>query len=65
VFPARRQTATLLRHDFHSHDALVALRLADGTEVSARILDDGGEILPVGAGVGLRVEGAARAWYAD
>ena len=56
--------ATVLRHDFHGHDALVALLLADGTEVSARILD-GGEILPVGAGVGLRVEGAARAWYTD
>jgi iron(III) transport system ATP-binding protein len=28
--------ATVARHDFHGHDALVALRLADGTEVTAR-----------------------------
>lgn len=55
--------ATVLRQDFHGHDALVALRLADGTRVSARVLD-GAERVPVGADVGLRVEGAARAWRA-
>jgi iron(III) transport system ATP-binding protein len=32
-------TATVVRHDFHGHDSLIVLRLADGTPVSARILD--------------------------
>jgi iron(III) transport system ATP-binding protein len=31
--------ATVVRHDFHGHDALVQLRLADGTRVTARVLD--------------------------
>ncbi|WP_027659730.1 ABC transporter ATP-binding protein [Salinispora fenicalii] len=51
--------ATVLRHDFHGHDALVGLRLADGTRVTARILD-GGPTVPVGAEVGVTVEGTAR-----
>jgi iron(III) transport system ATP-binding protein len=59
--PAGTVAATVVRHDFHGHDALVALRLADGTRVSARVLDRG-EVLPIGADVGLRVEGATRAW---
>jgi iron(III) transport system ATP-binding protein len=59
--PAGAVPATVVRHDFHGHDALVSLRLADGTRVAARVLN-GGEILPAGADVGLRVEGTARAW---
>lgn len=51
--------ATVLRHDFHGHDALVGLRLADGTRVTARVLD-GGPTVPVGAEVGVTVEGTAR-----
>jgi iron(III) transport system ATP-binding protein len=35
----RGVSATVVRHDFHGHDALIALRLTDGTEVTARILD--------------------------
>ncbi|MCW6010508.1 ABC transporter ATP-binding protein [Micromonospora sp. CPCC 205371] len=31
--------ATVVRHDFHGHDALVQLQLADGTRVTARVLD--------------------------
>ncbi|MEW2380666.1 ABC transporter ATP-binding protein [Micromonospora sp. NPDC047707] len=54
-------TATVLRHDFHGHDALVGLRLADGTRVTARILD-GGPAVPIGAEVGVTVEGTARAF---
>lgn len=51
--------ATVLRHDFHGHDALVGLRLADGTRVTARVLD-GGPTVPVGTEVGVTVEGTAR-----
>ncbi|TDC82802.1 ABC transporter ATP-binding protein [Micromonospora sp. KC606] len=57
-------TATVLRHDFHGHDALVALRLADGTRVTARIWDEADPV-PVGAEVGVHVEGRARAWPAE
>ncbi|WDZ87604.1 ABC transporter ATP-binding protein [Micromonospora cathayae] len=53
--------ATVLRHDFHGHDALVALRLTDGTRVTARILDEAAPA-PVGADVALLVDGTARAW---
>ncbi|MFI7574842.1 ABC transporter ATP-binding protein [Micromonospora sp. NPDC049497] len=56
-------TATVLRHDFHGHDALVGLRLADGTRLTARILD-GGPTVPVGAEVSVHVDGAARAFPA-
>ncbi|KXK61418.1 ABC transporter [Micromonospora rosaria] len=55
--------ATVLRHDFHGHDALVGLRLADGTRITARILDDAATA-PVGADVAVRVDGTARAWPA-
>lgn len=56
-------TATVLRHDFHGHDALVALRLTDGTPITARILDTS-EQVSVGADVAVRVDGAGRAWPA-
>ncbi|MFC0004055.1 ABC transporter ATP-binding protein [Micromonospora siamensis] len=66
LLPADRDgavPATVLRHDFHGHDALVALRLADGTRVTARVRDSA-EPASVGAEVGLRVDGPARAWPA-
>ncbi|SCL31039.1 iron(III) transport system ATP-binding protein [Micromonospora nigra] len=53
--------ATVLRHDFHGHDALVGLRLADGTRVTARILDDAVPV-PVGGDVVVHVVGSARAF---
>jgi iron(III) transport system ATP-binding protein len=56
--------ATVVRHEFHGHDALVALRLADGTRVSARVFHDA-EPVPVGADVSVRVTGTARAWPAE
>ncbi|MER7003801.1 ABC transporter ATP-binding protein [Dactylosporangium sp. NPDC000555] len=51
--------ATVVRHDFHGHDALVALRLADGTEVTARV-NSGAGALSVGQLVGVAVRGTAR-----
>ncbi|MEH0936719.1 ABC transporter ATP-binding protein [Micromonospora psammae] len=56
-------TGTVLRRDFHGHDALVALRLADGTRVTARVWDEA-EPVPVGAEVAVHVDGPARAWPA-
>jgi iron(III) transport system ATP-binding protein len=53
--------ATVVRHDFHGHDALVLLRLADGTQVTARILDSTPP-LAVGDTVTVSVRGAARAF---
>ncbi|MEV0729140.1 ABC transporter ATP-binding protein [Polymorphospora sp. NPDC050346] len=55
--------ATVLRHEFHGHDALVALRLADGTRITARILDAGTPVA-VGTDVTVHVDGTARAWPA-
>jgi iron(III) transport system ATP-binding protein len=52
--------AVVVRHDFHGHDALVALRLTDGTRVTARVLD--GATVAVGSRVTLRVDGTARVW---
>ncbi|MEV6690803.1 ABC transporter ATP-binding protein [Micromonospora sp. NPDC051196] len=54
-------TATVLRHDFHGHDALVGLRLADGTRITARTLDDGAD-WPVGDEVTVQVDGTVRAF---
>ncbi|MFC7547983.1 ABC transporter ATP-binding protein [Plantactinospora sp. GCM10030261] len=54
-------TAVVVRHDFHGHDALVALRLVDGTEVTARVLDSTPP-LSVGDRVTVSVSGAARAY---
>ncbi|WP_117211223.1 ABC transporter ATP-binding protein [Allorhizocola rhizosphaerae] len=53
--------AVVVRTDFHGHDAVIGLRLPDGTDLAARIL--GGAGLPeVGAPVGVRVAGQARAF---
>jgi iron(III) transport system ATP-binding protein len=50
--------ATVVRHHFHGHDALVQLRLDDGTEVAARVLATD----PVPTRVTVRVRGKARAY---
>jgi iron(III) transport system ATP-binding protein len=56
--------ATVVAHDFHGHDALITLRLADqGTTVSARVLSTT-DTPAVGEPVGLRVTGEASAWPA-
>ena len=56
--------ATVLAHDFHGHDALLTLRLADqSTTVTARVLS-GAEPPAIGEPVGLRVTGPASAWPA-
>ncbi|WP_171113573.1 MULTISPECIES: ABC transporter ATP-binding protein [unclassified Streptomyces] len=55
-------TATVVRRDFQGHDALLALRLMDGTPVSARIFDPVSVPHVPGSEVGLRVRGAARAF---
>ncbi|HET8682561.1 MAG TPA: ABC transporter ATP-binding protein [Micromonosporaceae bacterium] len=52
--------ATVVRRDFHGHDAVLGLRLADGTEVAARVL--GPTVPAVGATVGISVRGPARAY---
>jgi iron(III) transport system ATP-binding protein len=56
--------ATVLRQEFHGHDSLIALRLADGTRVNARVFHHT-EPVPAGADVTVRVAGAARAWPAS
>ena len=45
------------RHDFHGHDALISLRLTDGTPVLARVLGPVTDAT-VGAEVTVRVRGA-------
>ncbi len=52
--------ATVVRRDFYGHDAVLALRLADGTSVAARIFDPTAAPPAVGDEVTLRVHGAAR-----
>ena len=52
--------AVVVRTDFHGHDAVVALRLADGTVVSARQL--GAPLPSAGDTVGVHVTGPARAF---
>ncbi|MBO4210484.1 ABC transporter ATP-binding protein [Micromonospora echinofusca] len=54
-------TGTVARYEFHGHDTLTVVRLADGTELAARSLDDTEQFRP-GATVGLRVGGAVLAW---
>jgi iron(III) transport system ATP-binding protein len=53
--------ATVVRHDFHGHDALVLLRLADGTQITARVLDSGPPVT-VGDRVTISVRGQVRAY---
>jgi len=58
--PGGAVPATVLRYDFHGHDALVSLRLADGTPVAVRLLDPAGP-LAAGEPARLRVRGPVRA----
>ncbi|MGI5196330.1 ABC transporter ATP-binding protein [Streptomyces sp. CA-288835] len=64
VSPGSRDavTATVVRRDFYGHDAVLALRLTDGTPVSARVFDPAALPPAVGEEVALRVRGAARAF---
>ncbi|MCJ0873880.1 ABC transporter ATP-binding protein [Streptomyces sp. AP-93] len=52
--------ATVVRRDFYGHDAVLALRLADGTSMAARIFDPTAAPPAVGDEVTLRVHGTAR-----
>jgi iron(III) transport system ATP-binding protein len=54
-------TGHVVRHDFHGHDMLTFVRLADGTELSARRLNTGPDIA-AGDAVSVRIEGAVHAW---
>jgi iron(III) transport system ATP-binding protein len=54
-------TATVIRHDFHGHDALVLLRLTDGTQITARVLDSTPPVT-VGDQVTISVRGRVRAY---
>jgi iron(III) transport system ATP-binding protein len=54
-------TARVLRHDFHGHDMLTLVRLADGTELLSRRLNDG-DVAEPGTAVAVRIHGAVRAW---
>ncbi|MEJ3748568.1 ABC transporter ATP-binding protein [Actinomycetes bacterium KLBMP 9797] len=58
--PSGGAPATVVRHDFHGHDALVGLRLSDGTHVTARVLD--GVPLAIGDQVTVSVRGPALAY---
>ncbi|TDC64342.1 ABC transporter ATP-binding protein [Micromonospora sp. KC207] len=53
--------ATVVRQDFHGHDALTTLRLDDGTVLTARTLDEG-SALAAGAQVAVTVRGEVRAY---
>ena len=52
--------ATVLRRDFHGHDALFLLSLEGGQQVSARIFDPSGAPFAVGDQVAVQVRGEAR-----
>lgn len=54
-------SAVVVRHDFFGHDALLGLRLPDGTVISSRIIG-GTAAPPVGARVGVGVQGPARSF---
>jgi iron(III) transport system ATP-binding protein len=54
-------SAVVVRHDFFGHDALLGLRLPDGTVISART-SNGPAAPAVGAVVGVGVLGSARSY---
>lgn len=54
--------ATVLRRDFHGHDALLLLALDDGHQVSARAFNPTQASLAVGDRIAVRVRGQARAY---
>jgi iron(III) transport system ATP-binding protein len=51
--------ATVLRRDFHGHDALLQLGLAGGQRISARVFDPAQTALAIGDAVSVRVRGDA------
>jgi iron(III) transport system ATP-binding protein len=51
--------ATVLRRDFHGHDALLQLRLDGGQRISARVFDPAQTVLAIGDAVAVRVRGDA------
>ncbi|MEV4378341.1 ABC transporter ATP-binding protein [Streptosporangium sp. NPDC049644] len=53
--------ATVTGDDFHGHDALVTVRLRDGTHVTARIPAPA-DPMATGTRVGVQVEGTGLAW---
>jgi iron(III) transport system ATP-binding protein len=57
--------AAVERRDFYGHDAMLGLRLADGTPVAARIFDPAAVPPAVGDEVALRVCGTARSFPPD
>jgi iron(III) transport system ATP-binding protein len=57
--------ATVLRSDFHGHDALLLLALEGGQQVSARVFDPAEAALAVGDRIAVRVRGQARAYPPD
>ncbi|MFG1951763.1 ABC transporter ATP-binding protein [Micromonospora sp. NPDC048830] len=59
--PSGGAPATVVRQDFHGHDALTTLRLDDGTLLTARTLDEGSG-LAAGAQVAVTVRGQVRAY---
>ncbi|GAA1869215.1 ABC transporter ATP-binding protein [Asanoa iriomotensis] len=58
--PTDGDLAEVTRHEYHGHDTLLGLRLADGTPLLARVM--GQRTPPVGASIGLDVLGAVRAY---
>ncbi|MDI6104165.1 ABC transporter ATP-binding protein [Actinoplanes sp. NEAU-A12] len=60
---AGQVTGRVLRHDFHGHDTLTVVRLADGTEVQSRRLNDG-PVPATGDAVQVSVRGPVRTWPA-
>jgi iron(III) transport system ATP-binding protein len=54
--------ATVLRQDFFGHDAILALRLDDGSDVLARVFDEAVRGIATGQRVGLRVRGPVLAY---
>ena len=53
--------AVVLRRDFHGHDAVLALRLHDGTEITSRVV--GHAIPSPGDCVAVRIDGPVRAYH--
>jgi iron(III) transport system ATP-binding protein len=56
--------ATVLRRDFHGHDALLLLALEGGHQVSARVFDPADAVLMVGDRVRVQVQGEVRVYAA-
>lgn len=57
-------TATVLRQDYFGHDAMLLLRLDDGSDALARVFDEAVRGVITGQRVGLRVRGPVLAYQA-